>query len=168
MAPDYDRQRSALRNFVEEGRAVTWALHHLKSDVGSDWATWWADITLELNEDPVAQFFYSLRNPVVKEGAALDTQSNVKLENVKLTEEETPAPANAEYITIVDGQLVWALAGGGYQLVDVPFGRVTTWETIKDIPDDLSEYPLPLLMQRYLCVLDRVVEAAYNRFGWET
>jgi hypothetical protein len=42
-APNLSRAKTAIRNFLEQGRSVTWALAHLKSaaDSPEEWDEWW-------------------------------------------------------------------------------------------------------------------------------
>ena len=48
-ASQISRLKTAVRNFVEQGRSVTWALHHLKGDMPDDeWDEWWTKATAPL------------------------------------------------------------------------------------------------------------------------
>src|SRR5688572_1218263 len=55
-ATSLSRAKTAVRNFLEQGRSVTWALQHLKSQAPDDWDEWWKATTQSLREDPVAQW----------------------------------------------------------------------------------------------------------------
>jgi hypothetical protein len=67
-APDMERAETAVRNFLENGRAVMWTLEHLPpfSGPNPEWADWWKAAMAEIRDDAAAQWFYRLRNPVVK------------------------------------------------------------------------------------------------------
>jgi hypothetical protein len=73
-APPEGRAKTAIRNFLEQGRSVTWALEHLKNSFSSkeEWQSWWDTASSELRDNPVAKWFYRLRNPVVKGGRPVD------------------------------------------------------------------------------------------------
>jgi hypothetical protein len=70
-APTESRAKTAIRNFLEQGRSVTWTLQHLKSNFSSkeEGQSWWDTTCAELRGDPVAKWFYELRTPWLRRGS---------------------------------------------------------------------------------------------------
>ncbi len=165
-APTLSRRKTAIRNFVEQGRSVTWILENLKSEFADAKAfdLWWAEARHELVGDPVARFFYELRNFIIKEGE-LEVGNVAHIRKYTVTP-ETPRPEGAVGFAIkMDGTPTWVMGDGTEQAAHTSLGQVVRWTTIEGLPDEFQSHPLPLLMQRYAEVLRRTVAFAYARFG---
>jgi hypothetical protein len=99
------RSKTAVRNFVEQARSLSWALQHLKSERSepAQWDEWWQDATSELREDKIAQWFYNLRNPIVKEGHPVEINRATALaEREFVLKGDEPRPEGAE-----DAKVEW-------------------------------------------------------------
>jgi hypothetical protein len=159
------RARTAIRNFVNDGRSVAWTLGHLKSEMATEaeWDEWWDDAMKEVRQDPVAQWFYSLRNPIVKEGQPIRLGSITReVRPFSVAGDEAP-PGAVGFEMDLDLQPWWRMADG----TRVSAGPVPTkhFITLAGIPLEFNKEPLPELMQRYVGVLERLVAAARKRFG---
>jgi hypothetical protein len=167
-APSASRAKTAIRNFLEQGRSVTWALHHLKSNFSpeEDWETWWEATMAELLGSPVADWFYKLRNPIVKEGQPVNLRSGVRFAG-KVSwppPDETRPPGATGWV--LDSQLVpWWTMPDGSKVAARPIEGVQRWYTLADIPRAFRGRPLTDLMAEYIAMLERVVNAAVNHFA---
>ncbi len=167
-ASEEQRANTAVRNFLDQGRSVTWALEHLKGHMTdpSDWDAWWAETTIKLRKDDASRCFYNLRNPVVKEGHPVEIRSVWQLKGTFTL----PPPDE----TRPDGAEVWVLDGAGnpfWKMSDgslVPAGPVPgaqRWNTLAGLPATLRDEPLTTLMHRHVCNLEEIVAAAREHFG---
>jgi hypothetical protein len=167
-APTESRAKTAIRNFLEQGRSVTWALEHLKDNFSSneEWRSWWDAASSELRENPVANWFYRLRNPVVKEGHPVNIRGVAHLEgsfSFPPPGEMRPPGATG---WALDGQLVpWWTMPDGSKVPARPIPGVQRWNTIADVPVAFRDRPLTDLMAEYIAILERVVATAVDRFG---
>jgi hypothetical protein len=167
-APTESRAKTAIRNFLEQGRSVTWALAHLKSDFASndDWRTWWDSVCAELRSDPVAQWFYALRNPVVKEGQPVRIVGVATLQGpfTLPPPAETRPPGATGWL--LDGRMVpWWVMPDGSRVPARPIEGGRRWNTVANVPEAFRSRPLADLMAQYVNVLDKIVAAAMDRFG---
>lgn len=169
-APTESRAKTAIRNFVEQGRSVTWALEHLKSDSSfsskNEGQSWWNTISSELRSDPVAKWFYELRNPIVKEGEPVNIRSTAQLAG-RFTfpppDEARPPGATG---WVLDAQLVpWWTMPDGSKVPGRPIQGVQRWNTLANVPEAFRGRPLTDLMAHYIAALEKVVAAAVDRFG---
>jgi hypothetical protein len=167
-APTESRAKTAIRNFLEQGRSVTWALEHLKNNFSSkeEWQSWWDTTCSELRDDPVANWFYGLRNPVVKEGQPVSIRRVAHLEGVlSLPPPDETRPFGATGWEL-DWQMVpWWTMPDGSRVPARPIEGVRGWNTIANVPEAFRDRPLTDLMADYVAVLERVVAAAIDRFG---
>jgi hypothetical protein len=163
-APTLSRAKTAIRNFLEQGRSVTWAVEHLKSQA-ADWDTWWTETTVKLRQDPVAQWFYDLRNPIVKEGHPVEIHRRVSLRGplaISPQDEQQPEGTGV----IIDGDLnVFWVRPDGTQVPGYPPPDVRRWNVLAGTPDGLQDRSLSDLMQHYIDTLEGIVAAAVGRFG---
>jgi hypothetical protein len=168
-APTPARAKTAIRNFLEQGRSVTWALQHLKRAVPDqeEWDRWWASTTAPLREDAAAQCFYKLRNPIVKEGHPVEIRSITFVKHMTIESPKGPAPPGAIGIEIdFDLNTWWSMPNGGKILAKPPPAEgVVRWNTLVGVPEDLQRQPLTQLMQRYVEHLEDILVAARERFG---
>lgn len=160
-ATSLSRQKTAVRNLVEQARSVTWTAEQLKPELGDEWDRWWDEATAELRRDAVAQFFYRLRNPIIKEGT-LDFAAHAELDTFSTSSSDFPPGVTG--IAFGTLGLVWVTEDGDEIPVDTPLGTQRRWTSIVGIPDEFENDPLPLLMQRYVEVLGRVVIATHAQF----
>jgi hypothetical protein len=147
------RAKTAVRNFLEHGRSVTWALAHLKSHASneSDWNEWWAKTTVELRNDRIAQWFYGLRNPIVKEGHPVQIQPNVVLKGpITLPPRDETPPVNATgWMLDGMGTPYWLLADGT-RVPSRPLKGIQRSHSLAETPDELADRPLAELMEDYI------------------
>src|SRR5258708_1784819 len=66
---DPSRRMSGLRNLVVFGRAVTNVLQNLRS-TESTFDSWYDPLQKNLQDDPLAKFFYNLRSQILNRGDA--------------------------------------------------------------------------------------------------
>lgn len=167
-APSVSRAKTAIRNFLEQGRSVTWALHHLKSNFHpqEEWQTWWDATLADLRSNPVADWFYKLRNPIVKEGQPVNIRAGARLSGkISLPPPEDTRPPGATG-WILDWEMVpWWTMPDGSKVPARPLEGVQRWYTLADIPEAFRDRSLTNLMAEYVAMLERVVAAAANRFG---
>jgi hypothetical protein len=167
-APTEARAKTAIRNFLEQGRSVTWALEHLRSNFSSkeEWQSWWDATCSELRGNPVANWFYGLRNPVVKEGQPVNIREVAQLEgsySFPPPDEMRPPGATG---WVLDSRLVpWWIMPDGSKVLARPIPGVRRWNTIADVPEAFRSRPLTDLMAEYVVELERVVATAVDRFG---
>lgn len=159
-AATIDRKNTAVRNFVEQGRSVTWALEHIKKAV-PDWEEWWAATIHTLRTDPVTKFFYEARNPIVKQGRPVHLKSTTELGHFEARVAD--GPPGTKGIAFDHRGPVWILEDGTELPIPTELGNLRQWEWLDGITDDLGRFPLPLLMQRHLAALEHVVVAARVR-----
>lgn len=167
-APTESRAKTAIRNFLEQGRSVTWALAHLKSNFSSkeEWQDWWDETCSELRGNPVAKWFYELRNPVVKEGQPVNIVGVASLEGTFTLPppDETRPPGATGWA--LDGRMVpWWIMSDGSRIPARPIEGVRRWNTIANVPEAFRARPLSDLMAEYVAALEKVVTAAIARFG---
>lgn len=167
-APTESRAKTAIRNFLEQGRSFTWALEHLKGNFSSEkeWQSWWDATCSELRGNPVAQWFYKLRNPVVKEGHPVKIVGVATLQGTFTfpPPDETRPPGATGWA--LDGQMVpWWIMPDGNRVPARPIEGVRRWNTIADVPAAFRSRPLTDLMAEYLGVLERIAATAVDRFG---
>jgi hypothetical protein len=167
-APTESRAKTAIRNFLEQGRSVTWALAHLKSNFSSkeEWQGWWDEACSELRANPVAKWFYELRNPVVKEGQPVNIVGVASLAGsfTLPPPDETRPPGATGWA--LDGRMVpWWIMPDGSRIPARPIEGVRRWNTIANVPGAFRTRPLTDLMAEYIAVLEKVVAAAVDRFG---
>lgn len=167
-APTESRAKTAIRNFLEQGRSVTWALQHLKSHFSTkeEGQKWWDAISSELRSDPVAKWFYELRNPVVKEGQPVNIRGVAHLEG-KFSfppPDETRPPGATGWA--LDGRMIpWWIMPDGSRVPARPIEGVRRWNTIANVPEAFRSRPLTDLMAEYVAALEKVAAAAMDRFG---
>jgi hypothetical protein len=167
-APTESRAKTAIRNFLEQGRSVTWALQHLKSSFASkeEGQKWWDATCSELRSNPVAKWFYDLRNPVVKEGQPVNIRGVARLEGRFSfpPPNETRPPGATGWV--LDSQLVpWWTMPDGSKVPARPIEGVRRWNTLANVPAAFRDRPLTDLMAEYVAVLEKVAAAAMDRFG---
>lgn len=171
-ARNIGRAKTAIRNFLQQGRSLTWSLEHLKRAMDNDaeWDEWWGDTTKALRADAAAQWFYRLRNPIVKEGHPVDIQHVIEIGSISVsvppTDEQIAAgaPRGAVGFALrMDGMQVWTMPDGSEVVQPAPIVR--RWSTLAGVPDELRDTPLIELMRRYLDILTAILRAAQERFG---
>lgn len=160
------RAKTAVRNFLEQSRSVTWALQHLKGEMPTtEWEAWWAATTAPLHTDPAAQWFYKLRNPIVKEGQPVEIQHVAHLEgSIMLPPPNEQRPEGATGYSLDGAMFPWWNMADGSRLPAAPLPNVRRWHTLAGIPDELARRPLTDHMSEYIGVLEGIVAAAKNRF----
>lgn len=164
-APTPERKLTAFSNFLENNRQVTWKIHKLKSRLTDDeWSKWWAAVAAEISADPAAQFIYDLRNFYAKQGGGLDLSVSAEFKN--LSTKDLP-PGIASVAVTGDLRRVWIKDDGSQVPAEVPLGQDAKWETVRGMPTELASVPLPLLLQRHLEMLERLVIATILKFGGE-
>ncbi len=141
---------------------MTWTLQQLKSELSNEWDAWWREATYELRTDPVAQYFYRLRNPVIKEGI-LDLGTHASITSLELSSDQYPPDATG--FAFGPQGLVWIMRDGTEVPMQTSIGVQRRRVYIAGMPEALSIQSLPLLMQRYFQVLRRVVVSAHLKFG---
>lgn len=164
-ATSLSRAKTAVRNFVEQARSVTWALQHLKGGLPEEWDAWWFETTEQLRSNPAAQWFYALRNPIVKEGRPVNIKgvSHMKGTYTFPPPDETRPEGATNWQ--LDGQLrPWWVMADGSRVPGVPLEGVRRWNTIESVPDELRDQPLTDLMRQYIGILEGIVEAATAKF----
>lgn len=164
-APSLSRAKTAIRNFLEQGRSVTWALHHLKGEIASEdeWGPWWDTAMREIRSDPACQWFYQLRNPIVKEGKRVDLKVRSRLEGTFTL----PPPGRPEGATgyVMDAHMVgWWTMPDGSRVPAAPVPGVKRSLTLAGLPEELRWVPFPELMERYIDRLEGVIRAAESHF----
>lgn len=167
-APPEGRAKTAIRNFLEQGRSVTWALEHLKNSFSSkeEWQSWWDTASSELRDNPVAKWFYRLRNPVVKGGRPVDILRAAQLAgSYTFPPPDEMRPPGATGWTLDSDLVPWWTMPDGSTVPARPIPGVRRWNTIADVPEAFRGRPLTDLMAEYIAVLERVVAAAVDRFG---
>jgi hypothetical protein len=168
-ATTLSRAKTAIRNFLEQARSVTWALEHLKSQLPDDeWEAWWSEVMADLRADPVSQWFYQLRNPIVKEGQPVDIRTVAHMQGpFNLPPPEETRPDGAEgWILDSNFNAFWVMPDGSRQAAS-PIEGVRRWNTLDGIPDELLTRPLHELMNQHIRNLEKVVAATSARFGAE-
>lgn len=166
-APDASRARTAVRNFLNNGRSVTWTLEHLVNHFPTkqDFRIWWDGVMAGIRQEESAQFFYKLRNPVVKEGQPVNihTRSQFSGEFVYPRPNE-PTPEGAHFI--LDGHLdAWWQMPDGSRVPARPIGAVQRFMTLGGMPETLRDRPLVDLMYGYLTALEEVIRKAEAHFA---
>lgn len=166
---DSGRRLSAVRAFITEGVSLTWTLQKLRHRE-ADFDEWYEPWASALRDDPVARFFYLSRAPVIHEGQ-IDLTTSMTMEKVStdtLYRALTPLlPAGGFSIVIGDaseGGTSYATGSDGKRLYfDMP--GISSWEWIQGTPDELRSLPLPVMMDQYVSLLERVMISATLRFG---
>lgn len=174
-ADDYGGQRdrlrrlSAVRAFVSAGWTVTQALQNLRHQE-PDFDAWYQPWQDELTRDPVARFFYNFRTGLLHEGQ-LDTTSHFRIATLNSGEVQRyaaslvpPGPFEVIMGDASEGGTTYVTGSDGKR-VYFDFPGTTAWESLQGAPDDLANTPLPVLMNSYLALLQRVVVSALLHFG---
>lgn len=160
------RAKTAVRNFLEQARSITWSLEHLKDQAEGEsaWNEWNEESRAELRGDPIGQWFYELRNPIVKEGHPVQLNNVFQLQGaLKFPPPETPPEGATRWIIDATGTPYWVLADGT-KIPSTPV-PVKRWYELADIPVELGNRTLSELMQHYIAILERLVAANIARFG---
>ncbi|HEY5271620.1 MAG TPA: hypothetical protein VIJ34_00140 [Acidimicrobiales bacterium] len=162
-APDKPRQYTALRNFLENARSVTWTLEHLKASFAQrdEWQEWWDSVTSEVRTNAVARWFYQLRNPVIKEGASPKLLVGHEFLGPFPPPGAQP-PEGAKAYRPDIGKGWWLMEDGSF--LPAPPAPYRTWMTIQDAPEEYRATPLEDLMAEYIAVLERLIATVSSRF----
>jgi hypothetical protein len=141
----------------------------VKSAVDSqeEWDKWWNGVMATVRNDPASQWFYALRNPIVKEGRPVDIKQGMTLNGTfSFPPPDSERPPGAVRWQGVDnrGIHMWITADGN-RMRGAPLAGATSWTTLVGVPKDLDFQPLTDLMQRYIANLGSVVAAANARFA---
>jgi hypothetical protein len=153
--------KSYLRFFLEQARGVTWALANLKNHVGNEeWDQWWSGHMTELRSDPVAQFFYATRNPMMKKG----TLGVEQVFDARLRPSDyEPWPPGARALVVgmsdVHTGVAYEMADGSWWPISVDYGTVRYSRYIVGTPDEWKSHPIELLMWRHICLLTRLIDS---------
>ena len=154
------RRIAAVRSFISEGVSFTWTLQNMRHRE-ADFEEWYQPWATALKDDPVANFFYTVRVPAIHEGQ-LDLGPTMHISRLDLGELNKmlgpllpPGRFNLIIGDASEGGTSYAVGSDGKRLYfDVP--GMTTWEWIHGVPDDLKNTPLPVLMDRYIALLERI------------
>jgi hypothetical protein len=162
---DLPRVKTAVRNFLEQGRSVTWALQLLKGAI-PDWTAWWTETRRELETDPICRWFYDLRNPIVKEGHPVNLWRGLSIPHISGNPPTPPRPEGAVgYAIKMDMSAEWHMSDGS----TIPAGPALIASKkrfiVSSTPQNLMHRPLEDLMEHHIGVLEVIVQRCESEIG---
>lgn len=169
-----ERRLTALRNLVTFGKAISHVLQNLRS-CEPDFDLWWQPVADGLRNDPLAKFFYELRNRILKEGE-LGVGSSTHIEYLNSSDlARLPKPPGVTSMFIGDS------AGGMGWTVEVSPGviekyyanfpvAVKTSLFFVDAPGATAGTPSEssdavVMCEKYVATLEKIVKEAEIRFA---
>jgi hypothetical protein len=163
------RRLSAVRNFMSNGASFTWTLQNVRHRE-PDFEQWWASWRQELENDEAARFFYTARASAIHEGQ-VDLKSSTYVYNLSQTVLHRAVSAlvpNGPYRVVLgdsaEGSTNYVVGSDGNKVYFDPPGTIS-WESVGNIPDQLAQVPLPILMDRYIALLERILVSANIHFS---
>ena len=162
------RRLSAVRSFLSNSVSLTWTVQNLRHREPS-FEEWWAPWQQELKNDEVAQFFYMSRVPAIHEGQLdLGSHAQIHLNTSELHRGVRALVPPGPYRVILgdsqEGGTCYAVGSDGKK-VYFDYPGTVTWESIRGMPDHLTQIPLPVLMDRYIAMLERIIVNATIQFN---
>jgi len=133
----------------------------------ADWDQWWKQTMATIRDDPVAQWFYELRNPIVKEGQRVQLETVVNLDGLSFQMPENWPDGSTGVGLHLDGTVRWQMEDGSTLPGPKLQGPFQRWNELVGTPDELAMRPLSDLMEHYISVLEAILDAAGQRFGTE-
>lgn len=169
------RNIAGIGNVATYGRATTRILHKLKScDV--EFTEWYQSYLEEMEEDPLMNYFWELRNEVLKEGSdSIGWEIYIsKFEYPKdLESHEEPENAKSFFIGDELGGLGWEVempdGSTDKHYIDPPSDLVESTPVLPDAPNehlgqDISHASADELCEMYIDYLRDMVADADERF----
>jgi hypothetical protein len=159
------RSESGLFAAITSARIVTMTLQGLNTRT-ADGGSWWVAHSARLRADPVARWFWELRNDIEKRGTLGPHGISMTL-NLSTRDLPPPPPgAKRQFVGDQLGRSGWevSLPDGSTDIVyfSLPEENLRIERVLPDAPDGA---PLERLLPSYLAQIESIVEDAEQVFG---